>query len=54
MSETWCTHHLPELVAALATRPGHEAVRTQIMELLRHGFGVAFHAVTHEARLPEV
>ncbi len=54
MSETWRRNDLPDVAATLATRPGHEAVRTQVMELLRHGFGVAFHEVTHELRLPEV
>lgn len=50
----WRQNDLPELAAALATRPGHEAVRTQVAELLRHGFGAGYEAFSHEVRLPEV
>jgi SAM-dependent methyltransferase len=50
----WRQQHLPEIVAALAGRPGHESVRTLVAEILRHGFGVAYGALDHEVRLPEV
>ncbi|MFL5334912.1 MAG: hypothetical protein ACJ8H8_17400 [Geminicoccaceae bacterium] len=39
---------------ALASRPGHEAVRTHVAEILRHGFGAGYAAFSHEVRLPEV
>lgn len=40
MSPSWRSETLPELAASLATRPGHEAVRTHLAEILRHGLGV--------------
>lgn len=54
MLTTWRQQHLPEIVATLANRPGHEAVRTLVADILRYGFGVAYHAISHEVRLPEV
>jgi hypothetical protein len=54
MQSTWRQEHLPELVATLARRPGHESVRTLVADILRYGFGVAYHAIDHEVRLPEV
>jgi SAM-dependent methyltransferase len=54
MTMSWRQSDLPELVAALATRPGHESVRTQIGELLRHAFAADYAALDHEVRLPEV
>jgi hypothetical protein len=54
MLGAWRQQHLPEIVAALATRPGHESVRTLIAEILRHGFGADYRALDHEVRLPEV
>jgi hypothetical protein len=54
MLTTWRQQHLPEIVATLANRPGHEAVRTLVADILRYGFGVANHAIDHEVRLPEV
>jgi hypothetical protein len=54
MLTTWRQQHLPEIVATLANRPGHEAVRTLVADILRYGFGVAYHAIDHEVRLPEV
>jgi hypothetical protein len=51
---TWREQHLPELVATLARRPGHESVRTLVADILRYGFGVAYHEIDHEMRLPEV
>ena len=53
MLTTWRQQHLPEIVATLANRPGHEAVRTLVADILRYGFsGVAYHAIDHEVRLP--
>ncbi len=51
---SWREHDLPELVAALATRPGHERVRTMVAEILHHGFGLPYLAADHEVRLPLV
>lgn len=50
----WRDRHLPEIVATLARRPGHESVRTLVADILRYGFGAAYHAIDHEVRLPEV
>ena len=52
--DSWRHEDLPELAAALATRPGHEAVRTQVTLLLHHVFRVDYLAFDHEVRLPEV
>ena len=54
MLGTWRQQHLPEIVANLANWPGHEAVRTHVADILRYGFGVAYHEIDHEVRLPEV
>src|ERR1700739_4040498 len=54
MLGTWRQQHLPEIVANLANRPGQEAVRTHVADILRYGFGVAYHEIDHEVRLPEV
>src|SRR5439155_19162122 len=54
MQSTWRQHDLPEIVATLANRPGHESVRTLVADILRYGFGAAYHAIDHEVRLPEV
>ena len=54
MLGTWRQQHLPEIVVNLANRPGHEAVRTHVADILRYGFGVAYHEIDHEVRLPEV
>src|SRR3954454_23975299 len=51
---SWRQTDLPELAVALASRPGHEAVRTQVAEILRHGFGAGYESFSHEVRLPEV
>ncbi len=40
MSEIWPQEHLPEIVATLARRPGHEHVRTLLAEVLRYRFGI--------------
>lgn len=54
MSSNWRHDALPQLVASLATRPGHEQVRIHVAEILRHGFGVEYSAIDHEVRMPEV
>lgn len=54
MQSTWRQQHLPELVATLARRPGHESVRTLVADILRYGFGGGYHEIDHEVRLPEV
>ena len=54
MRGTWRQDHLPEIVATLANRPGHESVRTLITDILHHGFGVDYHAIDHEVQMPEV
>ena len=52
--DSWRHEDLPELAAALATRPGHEAVRTQVTQVLHHVFGADYLAFDHEVRMPEV
>lgn len=54
MKGNWREDHLPELVAALISRPRHETVRTLVGELLRHGFGADYLAIDQEVRMPEV
>ena len=54
MPTPWRASHLPDLVAHLAGRPGHEAVRTDVAELLRNVFSTDYAALDHEMRLPEV
>ena len=54
MSEDWRRDHLPEIVAMLARRPGHEHVRTLLAEVFHHGFRIGYEALDHEVRLPEV
>ena len=54
MQNTWRQQDLPEIVTTLARRPGHESVRTLVADILRYGFGAAYHAIDHEVRLPEV
>jgi len=54
MLGNWREDHLPQLVAALITRPGHDNVRTQIGELLHHAFDADYLAIDQEVRLPEV
>src|ERR687886_2932165 len=54
MLGNWREDHLPQLVTALLTRPGHDNVRTQIGEMLRHAFGADYLAIDQEVRLPEV
>jgi Eco57I restriction-modification methylase len=54
MRYSWRQTDLPELVATLVTRPGHENVRTLVADILRNGFGAAYADFDHEVRLPEV
>jgi hypothetical protein len=54
MRSPWRHVDLPEIVATLVARPGHESVRTLIADILRNGFGAAYAALDHEVRLPEV
>jgi N-6 DNA Methylase len=54
MGESWRRQHLPDLVAALASRPGHESVRTLLAEILRHAFGAAYLDLDHEVQMPEI
>jgi hypothetical protein len=54
MLGNWREDHLPNLVAALLTRPGHDNVRTLIGEMLHHAFGADYLAIDQEVRLPEV
>lgn len=54
MHSIWRHQDLPEIVATLARQPGHESVRTLVAEILRYGFGVGYHEIDHEVRLPEV
>jgi hypothetical protein len=54
MLGNWREDHLPGLVAALVSRPGHNNVRTLIGELLHHAFGADYLAIDQEVRLPEV
>jgi hypothetical protein len=37
MLGTWREQHLPQIVANLANRPGHESVRTLVAVILRYG-----------------
>ncbi|WP_114374685.1 N-6 DNA methylase [Elioraea thermophila] len=40
MTNRWREARLPEVIAALARRPGHEQVRVLLAELLREGLGI--------------
>lgn len=44
----WREQDLPEIVAQLAARPGHEGVRVRMHEILVHGLGVARAALAQE------
>src|ERR1700681_1457436 len=54
MLGNWREDHLPNLVAALLTRPRHDNVRTLVGEMLHHAFGADYLAIDQEVRLPEV
>ncbi|MGH7080785.1 MAG: hypothetical protein ACREFU_22110, partial [Acetobacteraceae bacterium] len=51
MTGGWHTERLPELIAALATRPRHEALRGHITELLHSGFDAPYDELDHEVYL---
>jgi methylase of polypeptide subunit release factors len=54
MPENWRRDQLPAIVAQLAARPGHEAVRVALTRLLVDGLGRQVGAITHEHRMPLV
>jgi SAM-dependent methyltransferase len=54
MMSLWRQADLPHVVATLATRPRHEALRTLVADILRNGFNAAYAALDHEVRMPEV
>jgi hypothetical protein len=39
MTNRWRVDRFPEIVRSMASRPGHEALRGLVTELLREGFG---------------
>jgi hypothetical protein len=54
MADTWRGEALEAITSRLATRPGHEAVRTLVGDILRNGFHVSWDEISHEVRLPRV
>ena len=54
MSANWRHADLPDLVATLARRPGHEAIRTLLADLLHNAFAADYAALDHEVRMPEI
>lgn len=54
MTDVWRRDQLPVIMNELARRPGHEAVRGLIADILRHGFGIRWSDIEHEVRLPPV
>jgi len=44
----WREEHLPEIVAQLAARPGHEGVRVRLHDILVHSLGVPRASLTQE------
>lgn len=54
MAENWRKNQLPGIVAQLATRPGHEALRVGLTRIITDGLGRAVGAITHEKRMPLV
>jgi hypothetical protein len=52
MTQQWRRDVLPEIVAQLATRPGHEAVRVGLTRLIVDGLGRQVGGVDHEFRMP--
>jgi hypothetical protein len=54
MNQKWRQHELPQIMLRLASRPGHETVRTLVADILRNGFNVSWDQITHEVRLPRV
>jgi hypothetical protein len=54
MTIPWRRADLPDIVNALARRPGHEQVRTFMADILRHAFHADYLAIDHEIRMPEI
>jgi hypothetical protein len=54
MTANWRKDQLPQIMASLAARPGHEAVRTLVADILHNAFGVSWDDISHEVRLPRV
>ncbi|MBW8268383.1 N-6 DNA methylase [Caldovatus aquaticus] len=54
MPESWRQRRLPEIVAELARRPGHNNVAALVQEILANGLGVAYREIEHEVRLEAV
>ncbi len=54
MHDTWRREQLPKIVAQLAARPGHEAVRIGVTRLIVDGLGREVGGLTHEHRMPLV
>jgi SAM-dependent methyltransferase len=52
METYWRREQLPGIVAQLATRPGHEALRVGLSRILTDGLGREAGAITHEKRMP--
>lgn len=50
----WHTRRLPDIVAELTTRPGHEKVRGLIFDILVSGLGAESTEIQFERPLPEV
>jgi hypothetical protein len=48
MTDDWRTSTLPQIVAQLVTRPGHESVRARMHEVLVTGLGVRRAALSDE------
>ena len=53
MSDDWRTRELPEIAAALASRPGHESLRSHIQNIPRYRFGAEYAEIGHEVYLSE-
>ena len=51
MIGSWRRDRLPEIVAAMISRPRHEALRGLVTELLRDGFDARFSELEHERYL---
>ena len=51
MPSNWRQDRLPEIVALMASRPRHEALRGLVTELLRDGFDARFSELEHERYL---
>jgi hypothetical protein len=54
MTTDWRRDRLPELIAHMAGRPGHDEVRVALCEILGQAFGAKPGEVTQEARMPVI